>query len=109
MTATTNALWVIIACGALALVYGVWAIRSVLSADAGSALMSSRLGTIMPATFQFKDPNRLDGVLIGPRRLPLPVQSSLLFADTPHTDSRERTRFGVPRARFFHTKRCRCQ
>ena len=39
MTATTNALWVIIACGALALVYGVWATRSVLSADAGSARM----------------------------------------------------------------------
>ena len=39
MTATTTALWVIIACGALALVYGVWAIRSVLSADAGNARM----------------------------------------------------------------------
>ena len=39
MTATMTALWVIIACGALALVYGVWAIRSVLSADAGNARM----------------------------------------------------------------------
>jgi K(+)-stimulated pyrophosphate-energized sodium pump len=39
MTATTTTLWAIIACGALALVYGVWAIRSVLSADAGTARM----------------------------------------------------------------------
>jgi len=39
MTATTTALWVIIACGALALVYGAWAIRSVLSADAGTPRM----------------------------------------------------------------------
>jgi K(+)-stimulated pyrophosphate-energized sodium pump len=39
MTATMTALWVIIACGALAIVYGVWAISSVLSADAGNARM----------------------------------------------------------------------
>lgn len=39
MTATMTALWVIVACGALALVYGVWAIGSVLSADAGNARM----------------------------------------------------------------------
>src|SRR6185312_16365059 len=39
MTATMTALWVIIACGALALVYGAWAIGSVLSADAGNARM----------------------------------------------------------------------
>jgi K(+)-stimulated pyrophosphate-energized sodium pump len=37
---------VIIACGALALVYGVWAIRSVLSADAGSARMQEIAGAI---------------------------------------------------------------
>src|SRR5262249_55740538 len=34
-----TALWVIIACGALSIVYGAWAIRSVLSADAGSRKM----------------------------------------------------------------------
>src|SRR5256885_16806199 len=33
------ALWGIIACGALAIVYGVWAIQSVMSADAGSQKM----------------------------------------------------------------------
>ncbi len=45
-TTTTTALWVIIACGGLALVYGVWAIRSVLSADAGSARMQEIAGAI---------------------------------------------------------------
>jgi K(+)-stimulated pyrophosphate-energized sodium pump len=34
-----NALWLIVACGALSIVYAVWAIRSVLAADAGSARM----------------------------------------------------------------------
>jgi K(+)-stimulated pyrophosphate-energized sodium pump len=34
-----TALWVIIGCGLLALVYGAWAIQSVLAADAGSAKM----------------------------------------------------------------------
>jgi K(+)-stimulated pyrophosphate-energized sodium pump len=34
-----TALWVIIGCGLLAIVYGAWAIRSVLAADAGSAKM----------------------------------------------------------------------
>ncbi|HLL27403.1 MAG TPA: sodium-translocating pyrophosphatase [Xanthobacteraceae bacterium] len=43
---TTNALWLIIACGALALVYGIWAIRSVLSADAGTARMQEIAGAI---------------------------------------------------------------
>ena len=33
------ALWGIIACGALAIVYGIWAIQSVMSADAGSQKM----------------------------------------------------------------------
>jgi K(+)-stimulated pyrophosphate-energized sodium pump len=32
-------LWLIVLCGALSIVYAVWAIRSVLSADAGSARM----------------------------------------------------------------------
>jgi K(+)-stimulated pyrophosphate-energized sodium pump len=34
-----NALWLIVLCGALSIVYAVWAIRSVLAADAGSARM----------------------------------------------------------------------
>ncbi|HWK01146.1 MAG TPA: sodium-translocating pyrophosphatase [Xanthobacteraceae bacterium] len=39
MTTTTTALWVIIACGALSIVYGVWAISSVLAAPAGNKKM----------------------------------------------------------------------
>src|SRR5207247_4259434 len=34
-----TALWLIVLCGLLAIVYAVWAIRSVLAADAGSAKM----------------------------------------------------------------------
>ena len=34
-----TALWLIVACGVLAIVYAVWATRSVLAADAGSAKM----------------------------------------------------------------------
>ena len=34
-----NTLWLIVGCGVLAIVYGIWAIQSVLSADAGSAKM----------------------------------------------------------------------
>src|SRR5687767_1597085 len=34
-----TALWAIIACGALSIVYGVWAIQSVMAADAGNARM----------------------------------------------------------------------
>jgi K(+)-stimulated pyrophosphate-energized sodium pump len=34
-----TALWVIIACGALAILYGIWATQSVMSADAGSQKM----------------------------------------------------------------------
>ena len=34
-----TALWLIVACGALSIVYAVWAIRSVLAADAGNARM----------------------------------------------------------------------
>ena len=32
-------LWSIILCGCLAIVYGIWAISSVMNADAGSARM----------------------------------------------------------------------
>src|SRR5271166_2646805 len=34
-----NTLWLIVGCGLLAVVYGVWAIQSVLAADAGSKKM----------------------------------------------------------------------
>ena len=34
-----TALWAIIACGALSIVYGIWAIRSVMAADAGTQRM----------------------------------------------------------------------
>jgi K(+)-stimulated pyrophosphate-energized sodium pump len=34
-----TALWAIIGCGALSIVYGIWAIKSVMSADAGNARM----------------------------------------------------------------------
>jgi K(+)-stimulated pyrophosphate-energized sodium pump len=34
-----TALWLIVACGALSIVYAIWAIRSVLASDAGSARM----------------------------------------------------------------------
>jgi K(+)-stimulated pyrophosphate-energized sodium pump len=34
-----NALWLIVACGALSILYAIWAIRSVLAADAGNARM----------------------------------------------------------------------
>ncbi|MBN8957005.1 MAG: sodium/proton-translocating pyrophosphatase, partial [Rhizobiales bacterium] len=34
-----TALWAIIACGALSIVYGIWAIQSVMSSDAGSQRM----------------------------------------------------------------------
>src|SRR6185295_2352451 len=34
-----TALWLIVACGVLAIAYAVWAIQSVLAADAGSARM----------------------------------------------------------------------
>ena len=32
-------LWIIVACGALSIVYGIWATRSLMAADAGSARM----------------------------------------------------------------------
>jgi len=41
-----NALWVIIACGLLSIVYGIWATMSVLNADAGSAKMQEIAGAV---------------------------------------------------------------
>src|SRR6202140_3274779 len=34
-----NTLWMIVGCGVLAILYGIWATRSVMDADAGSARM----------------------------------------------------------------------
>src|SRR6201993_2163836 len=34
-----TALWLIVACGALSILYAIWAVRSVLAADAGNARM----------------------------------------------------------------------
>ena len=42
----TMAIWVIIACGLLSIVYGVWAIRSVIAADAGNQRMQEIAGAI---------------------------------------------------------------
>src|SRR5262245_26594099 len=36
---TMTALWLIVLCGALAIVYAIWAIRSVLAADPGNPRM----------------------------------------------------------------------
>jgi len=41
-----TALWLIILCGALSIVYAVWAIQSVMSADAGSAKMQEISGAV---------------------------------------------------------------
>ena len=35
----STSLWAIIGCGALAVLYGIWASRSVMAADAGNARM----------------------------------------------------------------------
>ena len=32
-------LWIIVACGSLSIVYGIWTTRSLMAADAGSARM----------------------------------------------------------------------
>jgi K(+)-stimulated pyrophosphate-energized sodium pump len=42
----TTALWVIIGCGLLSVVYGVWATKSLLAADAGSARMQEIAGAV---------------------------------------------------------------
>ncbi len=42
----SNAIWLIIACGALSIVYGIWAIRSVMAADAGNQRMQEIAGAI---------------------------------------------------------------
>ena len=42
----SSALWLIIACGALSIVYGIWATRSVLASDAGNERMQEIAGAI---------------------------------------------------------------
>ena len=41
-----SALWAIIGCGALSIVYGIWAIQSVMSADAGTQRMQEIAGAV---------------------------------------------------------------
>src|SRR5262245_6938945 len=41
-----TALWAIIGCGALSIVYGIWAIQSVMSSDAGSQRMQEIAGAV---------------------------------------------------------------
>ena len=41
-----TALWAIIGCGALSIVYGIWAIQSVMSADAGTQRMQEIAGAV---------------------------------------------------------------
>jgi K(+)-stimulated pyrophosphate-energized sodium pump len=42
----SHLIWLIIACGALSIVYGVWATRSLMAADAGNARMQEIAGAI---------------------------------------------------------------
>ena len=39
-----NTLWMIVGCGVLAILYGIWATNSVLAADQGSKKMQEYLG-----------------------------------------------------------------
>src|ERR1041384_1954880 len=41
-----TALWAIIGCGALSIVYGIWATQSVMSADAGTQKMQEIAGAV---------------------------------------------------------------
>src|SRR2546423_5153991 len=41
-----TALWLIVICGALAIIYAIWAIRSVMAADAGSPRMQEISGAV---------------------------------------------------------------
>ena len=41
-----TAIWLVIACGALSLVYGIWATQSVMAADAGNERMREIAGAI---------------------------------------------------------------
>ncbi|HSM19563.1 MAG TPA: sodium/proton-translocating pyrophosphatase, partial [Hyphomicrobiales bacterium] len=47
------AIWVIIACGALSIVYGVWAVQSVMSSDAGSPRMQEIAGAIQEGAMAY--------------------------------------------------------
>jgi K(+)-stimulated pyrophosphate-energized sodium pump len=42
----SSTLWLIIGCGILSIVYAVWAIQSVMAADAGNARMQEIAGAI---------------------------------------------------------------
>jgi K(+)-stimulated pyrophosphate-energized sodium pump len=48
-----NAIWLIIAFGALSIVYGIWAIRSVMAADAGNQRMQQIAGAIQEGAMAY--------------------------------------------------------
>ncbi len=53
MIMSETILWVIVACGALSIVYGAWAIRSVLATDAGNARMQEIAGAIQEGAMAY--------------------------------------------------------
>jgi K(+)-stimulated pyrophosphate-energized sodium pump len=46
-------IWLIIACGALSIVYGIWAIQSLMAADAGNARMQEIAGAIQEGAMAY--------------------------------------------------------
>ncbi|WP_137390711.1 sodium-translocating pyrophosphatase [Rhodoligotrophos defluvii] len=49
----TLEIWLIIACGALSIVYGIWAIRSLMAADAGNARMREIAGAVQEGAMAY--------------------------------------------------------
>ena len=58
-----TALWAIIACGALSIVYGIWAIQSVMASDAGNQKMQE----IAAAIAEGATIVRIGTAIFGPR------------------------------------------
>ena len=52
-------LWMIVGCGVLAILYGIWATRSVLAADAGSAKMQEISAAVREGARDAKGPDAL--------------------------------------------------
>ena len=48
-----TAIWLIIACGALSIVYGVWTVQSVMAADAGTPRMQEIAGAIQEGAMAY--------------------------------------------------------
>jgi K(+)-stimulated pyrophosphate-energized sodium pump len=101
----SSTLWLIIGCGILSIVYAVWAIQSVMAADAGNARMQEIAGAIregataylnrqyttiaivgavvfVAAWLLLSGPAAI-GFLIGAVLLPLPVSSACTFRSAP--------------------------